>query len=169
MAYMQFITRPSLAERIDTIEIGSRVIPYVDVRDTELQEPLKATAEHLVAHLPAHCLGPAELRLIVLAVPQPTDTVAVELARQGIHLVVGPKSEPRSALLDRFRDVLRVVGASRRSDPSVSTPGGSGGSASESARVFSQRPPWFDEQAFNDRMRLLQQPWRDEDYWTSDS
>lgn len=166
MAYRSFIKSLSQADKVAVIEIGSHSVPYVDVRHRELHEPLVELVQALIRDIPAQQLGPPELRLLILALPQDSDEPTLALARQGIYLAFGRPNEPTSALLDRVRQAFQITGAAHRVDQT--TPARTRG-PSDSAKVFSQRPPWFDQQAFDERIRLLQQPWRDEDYWTSDS
>jgi hypothetical protein len=171
MAHMQSMTQASLAEAVGALELGTLTVPYIDLRFTEAREPLYDTAHQVMRNLPEQRLGPLGLRLLVLALPQPSDRLALVLAREGIQLFVGSNTEPTSALLDRFREHLRLIGALRASHSTTGTSaaGTSTRGPSGSAGVFTQRPPWFDQKAFEDRMRPLQQPWRDEDSWTSES
>jgi len=103
-----------------------------------------------------------EIRLIVLALPQASDALAIALARERILLIVASIELPASELLGLFKQHLSVIAHTPSLDSHADIPK-LAGQPSHSASVFSQCPPWFDQQAFEERMRLLQQPWQDED------
>jgi hypothetical protein len=158
-----------------TVEIESIEVPYFDLR----AEPGEIARERLdqfvqeIARAPAP--GASRLRGLAIMTPQPSDGLALSLAARGIMLIVGRAADPLSSLMDRLRHQLAVIrSAATSGSPSASAPTAlanasvpMGGPRSESP--YAQPPPGFDPAAFEERMRLLQQPWREEDAWKSDT
>jgi len=145
------------------VEIGAERVPWIDLRQVDSHESLYDIIHQCMRESAHECLGKPKPRLIVLATPQPSDALALALAREGIYLVVGPAQASASELLDRLREQLRLIATARNS---ISA---SNRRVSGSDSAFSQRPPWFDQEAFDERMRALQQPWHDDDSWKFES
>jgi len=156
------------------VEIESVAVPYVDLRG----EPAQAVEDTLRQILAETNSGSdtrrlGGLRALVIIEPQSSDSLALTLARQGIQVIVGPNGVPLGRLLDRFREQLRMISAAGSFGGVPRASAGTGGSSSDnrgrSESPYAQRPPWFDQAAFDERMHELQQPWRDEDAWKSET
>jgi hypothetical protein len=152
------------------VEIESVAVPYIDVR-AEPAEAVETKLRHILAEIGPRPVG---LHALVITEPQSSDSLALALARQGVHVIVGEHDVPVWTPLERFREQLRVISAagsfSGLPRASAGTTGGSSsynGTRSESP--YAQYPPWFDQAAFDERIRELQQPWRDEDAWKSET
>jgi hypothetical protein len=156
------------------VEIESVAVPYVDLRG----EPAQAVEDTLKQILAEDNSGSDTLRLgglraLVIIEPQSSDSLALTLARQGVQVIVGPNGVPLDRLLDRFREQLRMISAASSFGGVPTASAGTGGSSSDnrgrSESPYAQHPPWFDQAAFDERMHELQQPWRDEDAWKSET
>jgi hypothetical protein len=164
-----------------TVEIESAAVPYIDVR-AEHAEAVLGEIDRFVRDIEQLAsTGTPSLRGLAIAAPQPSDALALSLAPRGIMLIVGNPLDPLLTLLDQFKERLNVI---RSADPqgvwrAVSGRTGIGTCASTSAEapmtgprtesMYAQRPPWFNQAGFDERLRQLQQPWRDEDAWKSDT
>lgn len=163
-----------------TVEIESSAVRYVDVR---AGRPELATGEidRFVHDLEQ--LSNADkrgLRGLVIATSQSSDALAISLASRGIMLIVGNASDSLAMLLDRFKtqlNVIRAAGAQGAREPvlgsgiATSAPSGSAGEVIRpgTESPYAQRPPWFDQTVFDQRLRQLQQPWREEEAWKSET
>jgi hypothetical protein len=156
-----------------TVEIGSDTIHYLDVREHS-PDALRAKLEPFIEEVtPSERTGPTGLRGLVIAAPQPSDGLALALARCGIRLIIGPVSASVATLLGQFREQMRVIGsaepppgtAGTRAESSPGAPPSQGRSESP----YSQRPPWFNQTAFDEGSRHLQQSWHEEDSWKSET
>jgi hypothetical protein len=159
-----------------TAKIDSANVPYLDLR-TESPEIGQAKLDQFLqeadSSATASQLTPG-LGALLITTPQSSDAFALALARRGIQLIAAPAEVPISTLIDRFREQLRQIGtagsficATTVSAGRPDTPQSQRPPRSESP--YAQYPPWFDQAAFDQRMRELQQPWRDEDGWKSES
>jgi len=99
--------------------------------------------------------------------------------RQCEGLIEGSSLNPLPALLDRFKRQLNVI---RAADPQDQVASGRIGIAASESEIssaqttrhrtespYAQKPPGFNQAAFDERLRQLQQPWRDEDAWKADT
>lgn len=117
------------------------------------------------------------IRALVIVGPQESDQLALELARCGIRLIIDSAHEPVSALVGNLDAQLKLIGSGRMADLSMAAQQASASTTNRnitsprarSESPLAQRPPWFDQAAFDERMRSLQQPWRDEDAWKSET
>jgi hypothetical protein len=152
-------TTESLLRRADggvftIIEIDRHRVPVVDLRlraDVPALEPFALRLRDQMREPDNH----PQIQLILLALPQPSDSVALNLARQGIQLLTGSAAAPVSTILDRFQ--RSWADASRTPPPPLPARRGN-----LDVRVFSQPPPGFDPARFEERMRLLERPWQED-------
>ena len=165
MAELDFMVEPSNIATRGTLELGSCTVPYLDLR-AESEEALRRFVAEITSTAPP---APGQVRGLIITTPHTPDALGLKLARSGIRVIAG--TAPLAALLNRFREQLRVIG-NTGSSPATAASVSSGSGSSPGARPrsespFTQRPPWFDAAAWDQRLRQLQQPWRDEDAWQS--
>jgi hypothetical protein len=172
MALMGFMTEDPDKPPRGVIEIESMPVPYVDLRGAAA--PMDALERFIAETVLGNSPAPGLVRGLVVTLPQAPDALGLNLARLGIRLIAG--TEPLPTLLDRFRQHIGLLGAAGSSRGGGTTTGAGGpgvvppsGRRPRSESPFAQRPPWFDQTAFDQRIRQLQQPWRDEDAWKSES
>jgi hypothetical protein len=164
-----------------TVEIESVAVPYIDVR-AEHAEAALAEIDRFVHEIEQLVsAGTPSLRGLVIAAPQPSDGLALSLAPRGIMLIVGNPPNPVTDLLARFKGQLSVIRAAGRQVGWRAASGWTGiatavsdGSSAEitgprTESPYAQRPPWFDQNTFDEWMRQLQKPWREEDAWKSET
>jgi hypothetical protein len=155
-----------------TVETESTEIPYVDLRC----EPAAGALEKLnqfieeIAAMPAP--GATRLRGLALMAPQPSGNLALSLAARGVMLIIGDGTDSLPTLIDRFRNQLCMFQS--LSSPTNGLQTAAGGTAppntaDRTKSPYAQRPAWFDQAAFDERMQLLQQPWREEDAWKTET
>jgi len=164
MAQLGFMVEPSNMASRGTLELGSRRVPYLDLR-VESEHALT----RFVAEVGLEAPTTPEVRALIITSPQTPHALGLQLARHGIRVIAG--TDPLPTLLTRFREQLRVFDnlsntpTANVSSPSTTSPG----TRPRSESPFAQRPPWFDQTAWDERLRQLQLPWRDEDGWQSES
>lgn len=162
-----------------TVEIDLAAVPYIDLR-AQIDEAAFSEIDRFVHEVEQFgSAGTSKLRGLVIAAPQRSDGLALSLARRGIMLIVGSPLTSLSALLDRFKRQLNVIRAADRQGEIASGRIGIAASAPGRALAqmtqhvtespYAQSPPGFSRAAFDERLRQLQQPWRDEDAWKSDT
>jgi hypothetical protein len=163
------------------IDLASLAMPYIDVRGEGAEAALGNIDRfvHEIERLPAP--GALGLRGLVIAAPQPSDGLALSLAPSGIMLCVGHTTDPLPLLLNRFKQQLDLIRAADRQGVSqaalVRTEIATSASVGSSSPIrpprtdspYAQYPPGFNQAAFDERLRQLQQPWRDEDAWKFDT
>ena len=156
------------------LDVQSMTVAYLDLR-AEASQTASSKLEQFVVEASSRATAPPEnFRAIVITTRQPSDALGLELARRGVQLIVGGATESLSELFARFCEQLRMLrtaswasGAPAAMFEIPATSASNAGDAPKSP--YSQPPPWFNQAAFDERLRLLQQPWRDEDAWESES